>query len=686
MKKTSKKSSKSKDFANYEILSGFRDTIVSSIFVAVCGVLAVLFGKNTKFDISDFGFIMIACAVLLIVYGLVTLRIRRKRFYIYMQSYSFCVEQVTKTAVQSFVHPIVVISTDGEVRWCNDIFLDMIGRDAGYGEYLQDIFSDFTFNKYAESTVNVIDYYEYNNRHYQVNGRAVNTEVGGRAGEVLVGLYFVDVTELTQLVKQCEDKEIVESLVVIDNYDEVFKETPNSNHGALMGEIEKRVNAWVAMGNGVSRRYEREKFIVFFQNKDYRDIIEKDKYKVLNEIRNINLENKIPVTLSIGTGLGGGTLEENDGMANLALEMALGRGGDQVVVKSPSAYKFYGAKSREVEKSTKVKARVMAHALRELIDQSANVMIMGHKNGDMDSLGAAIGLFQAVESRGVDTYIVVKKNVSNAKLLLSNFTNEPKYSNNIISGDKAMSLMDKQTLLIVVDTHRRSMVEYPEILSAAKSVVLIDHHRRAEDFIDNAVLTYHEPYASSTCEMVTEILQYIQDTPKISVREAEALYAGIFLDTKGFAFKTGVRTFEAAAYLRRMGADPINVRRLFKSGLDDSIRVSRIIADAKLYRNNIAIVVCNDKGKDLQVIVAKAADELLNIAGVEASFVIARTGSKIIISGRSLETINVQLILEQLGGGGHITIAGAQLEDVGMDFALQKLYEAIDEVLLDDDE
>lgn len=241
--------------------------------------------------------------------------------------------------------------------------------------------------------------------------------------------------------------------------------------------------------------------------------------------------------------------------------------------------------------------------------------------------------------------------------------------------------MDKQSLLIIVDTHRKSMVEYPDVLSAAKSVVLIDHHRRAEDFIDNAVLTYHEPYASSACEMVTEILQYIQDTPTLTLREAEALYAGIFLDTKGFTFKTGVRTFEAAAYLRRMGVDPINVRRLFKTELDDCLRLSKIIGSAKVYRDNIAIVVCEDSGKDLQVIVAKAADELLNIAGIEASFVIAKLGHKVIISGRSLESINVQLILERLGGGGHITIAGAQIDDADTEFALQRLKEAIDAVL-----
>ncbi len=669
---------KSKNFATREIMLGFRDSLISAVFIGFFGAVLLILGHLGKLDLTVFGVIMMLGGVFLLAVSVITMKYRRRRFYMYMQSYSFCIEQVTKAAVQSFVYPVVVITVKGEIRWCNDFFLDLIGRDADYGEYIQDILSDLSIDKYAESETNVSDEFEYEGRTYEVNGHAVRSNVGN---ETLVGLYFVDMTEVNELRRVCSEKEIVECLVVIDNYDEVLKETPNSNHGALMGEIEKQVNAWVSEGGGVSRRYEREKFIVFFHNKEYADIIEKEKYRVLNAVREINLENKIPVTLSIGTGRGGETLEENNKMANLALEMALGRGGDQVVVKSPGSYKFYGAKSREVEKSTKVKARVMAHALRELIDQSSNVMIMGHKNGDMDSLGASIGLFQAVRERGADTYIVLKKNVSNAKLLLSNFMSDPKYAGNIISGEKAASLMDKQSLLIIVDTHRKSMVEYPDVLSAAKSVVLIDHHRRAEDFIDNAVLTYHEPYASSACEMVTEILQYIQDTPTLTLREAEALYAGIFLDTKGFTFKTGVRTFEAAAYLRRMGVDPINVRRLFKTELDDCLRLSKIIGSAKVYRDNIAIVVCEDSGKDLQVIVAKAADELLNIAGIEASFVIAKLGHKVIISGRSLESINVQLILERLGGGGHITIAGAQIDDADTEFALQRLKEAIDAVL-----
>ncbi len=672
------KANNTKKFTVSEIKYSFLNNVICSFVVLVFSLLILALGKTESFDITVLGFVGLLCAIVILAYGTATAKLRKMQFYKYMQSYSFCMDAITRTSVETFVHPMTVINSEGEIMWSNQRFLKMIGRESHYGEYIQDLFNNLSISKYVESNVNVTDTFEYGGKSYIINGRSVSTD---SINDTLVALYFVDVTEINDIRQKFKDRQCVECLVVIDNYDEVVRETPSSNHGALIGEIERCVNSWVAMANGVSKRYEREKFIVFFHNKEYTEIIEKEKYKVLNEVRSINLENKIPVTLSIGTGYGGETLDECHKMASLALEMALGRGGDQVVVKSPTAYKFYGAKSREVEKSTKVKARVMAHALREAIDQASNVIIMGHKNGDMDCLGASIGLYQAVHSRNVDAYIALRRNTTNAKLLLDNFVSEPKYVNNIITGEKAMSLIDKQSLVIVVDTHRRSMVEFEELLNASKSIVLIDHHRRAEDFIDNAVLTYHEPYASSACEMVTEILQYVQDNPKIGIKEAEALYAGIFLDTKGFTFKTGVRTFEAAAYLRRMGVDPVNIRRLFKSDLKDCIRLSKVISNAKVYRDNIAIVECDDNGKDLQILVAKAADELLNIAGIEASFVIAKLGHKIIISGRSLESINVQLILERLGGGGHITIAGAQLSSQDMDIAVMQLQRAIDDVL-----
>ena len=669
------RATKAKRFAVSDVKIGFLSGAVCSIIVMVFGV-AVIFLGGTETQLLGFAGIAFGAGGL--IYGIFTVHIRNRRVYRFMQEYSFCADMVTRTALENFVHPIVVINDEGEIIWSNPVFLKLIDRESHYGEYIQDVFSDLSVDKYIESNAEVVDDFEYKGHSYVIHGRAiVNDEESIR----LAGLYFVDVTEMRMLKQQAEDRRTIQCLAIIDNYDEVIRGTPNSNHGSLMGEIERRINAWVAEGGGTVRRYEREKFIIFFRKKEYTEIIEKGKYKILAEIRSINLENKIPVTLSIGAGVGGETPDDNNKMAVLALDMALGRGGDQVVVKSPTSYKFYGAKTREVEKSTKVKARVVAHAMRELIDQSGRVIIMGHKNSDMDCLGAAIGLYQAIRSRGSDAYIALNRSKSNAKDLLKGFAEDPFYANNIISGEKAMTLLDKQALVIVVDTHRHSMVEFEELLDAARSVVLIDHHRRSEDFIDKAVLIYHEPYASSACEMVTEILQYIQDNPKIDKMAAEALYAGIYLDTKGFTFKTGVRTFEAAAYLRRLGVDPVKVRQLFKSDIKDSIKLSKTISGVNVYRDSMAIAICAEDGSEHQVIAAKAADELLNIAGIEASFVLVKVGHKIAISARSLESVNVQLIMEQLGGGGHITIAGAQISASDTDVAVEKLKAAIDEVL-----
>ncbi len=670
------KNNRVKKFTLSDVRTGF-------ICSSVCGITVMLFGaaliiRGGAFGMQLPGFFGVALGAAVLLYSIFTMHIRKKRVYKYMHEYSFCVDAVTRTAIENFVHPVAVINDEGEIIWSNDRFLRMIDRDSHYGEYIQDVFTGLAVDKYIESDAEAVDDFEFGGRSYVIHGRSIESADEGIS---LAGLYFVDVTEINELRQLAEDNRAIQCLAVIDNYDEVIKETPNSNHGALMGEIERRINAWVASGNGVVRRFERERFIIFFRSREYTEIIEKGKYSILADIRSINLENKIPVTLSIGTGIDGETFEENNNMSVLALDMALGRGGDQVVVKSPSAYKFYGAKSREVEKSTKVKARVVAHAMRKLIDDSSKVIIMGHKNSDMDSMGAAIGLCRAIRTRGGDAYIAVRRNSTNAAALLDGFEDNPEYDGRIIGGEKALNILDKNTLLIVVDTHRHSMVEFVDLLDAAKSVVLIDHHRRSEDFIDKAVLTYHEPYASSACEMVTEILQYIQDNPKIDVSEAEALYAGIFLDTKGFTFKTGVRTFEAAAYLRRLGVNPVSVQRLFKSDINESVMLSKIIGSVRVYREGIAIASSGVNGKEQQVIAAKAADELLNIAGIEASFVLARIGHKISISARSTETINVQLVMERLGGGGHITIAGAQLPTTDIERAEEMLKAAIDEVM-----
>ncbi len=608
---------------------------------------------------------------------------KKRRFLSQIEDMIFCVEETTKAAVLNFPSPMVVATVSGAIQWHNPQFENLLNRGEVVGEYIQDLFPNIQFTRLIEDEDPTPEEIIYKDHIYRVTGRAIRVNQRGIIN-TLVGLYFTDLTNIKNLQKLLDEKKIVVCNLAIDNYDEVIKSTPNNIHGTLIGEIEGCISRWVEKGNGIINRFERDKFTILFEAVDFESLL-KEKFTILSDIKKISLGNKITVTISIGIGRAGRSLQENESFARSSLDMALGRGGDQVVIKSVKGFQFYGAKSREVEKSTKVKARVIAHGLQDLAKDVSNVIIMGHRNGDADSLGASAGLFRIFTFLGCDTYIALERQHNNAIVVLNRLLECDEYKSKIINEDKAISIIDKNTLLIIVDTHSVGMVEYKELVKKAKKIVLIDHHRRCEDFIDDTILCYHEPYASSTGEMVTEILQYFDRDIPINKYEAEALYSGIYLDTKGFTFKTGARTFEAASYLRRIGVDPIDVRRLFRNDLSSYIKKAEIISNAKLYRENIAIASCNDMGVETQIIVAQAADELLNIKGVEAAFVLSVVGNRTIISGRSLDKINVQIILEKLGGGGHITIAGAQVKSNSISSAETSLKAAIDEVLFDEE-
>lgn len=646
------------------------------------GLITLFVGLLGKIDIVVLAVAEMIAGIVFGVYRWFNALKRRKDYALQLKNVAFCVENTAKTAVKSFPSPMVVTTVSGAVQWYNNKFEDLLGHGGIYGEYIQDIFPDIQFSRFVEDGNPTPVEMNYKDKNYVVSGRAVRTNQDGVIG-TMIGIYFTEVTLIKNLRKSIEDNKIVVAYLMIDNYDEVLKSTPAQSHGALLGEIERCINDWVEKGDGVKVKCEKDKFVIFFEAYKF-DIILKEKFSILNDVKVINHENRLPVTLSIGVGKNGESVNENEKFGSMALDMALGRGGDQAVVKTTLGYQFFGARSREIEKSTRVKVRVVAHALRDLADNSSNVIIMGHKNGDADSFGASVGLFRALRDRNINAFIAMNKNTCNVKLILDWLSKIKEYDERIINQDRAMALIDSKTLLIVVDTHRTSMVEYSEVLKHVKNIVLIDHHRRCEDFIENTVLTLHEPYASSSSEMVAEMLQYFSEKQNMEVAEAEAIYSGIYLDTKGFNFKTGVRTFEAASYLRKLGANPINIRRLFRNDLEMYIEKSRIISNAKVYRNNIAIAVSDYSGENTQLIVAQAADDLLDIKGIEAAFVLAVVEGKVIISGRSLDTVNVQVILEKLGGGGHITIAGAQLKNSSLGFAEQRLRMAIDEVLFDE--
>lgn len=668
-----------KDVTKHEFRIAARNYVIFSCILILCGVLTIIAAYMWEIHCFWLGLCEIIVGFFILAAGLYSIRERQFKFLEYLNQFSFCLENTTKTAVLNFPQAMVVTSVDGAILWYNSGFSKMVGRENLYDEYLQDCIKNFQISRFVEDEEPTPEDIVYKDKVYTVTGNTVRTNENGYMGS-LVCFYFIDKSEIIRQKQMFDEKRPVVCSLIMDNYDEVVKSTPSANHGALLGDIERCIYAWVGSGSGISRRFERDKFIIVFENAEFEKLMA-NKFTILSEVKKIDWENKIPVTVSLGIGRGGEDIKECDKMARAALEMALGRGGDQAVVKTPNGLTFYGAKSREVEKSTRVKARVMAHALRELVDQSSEVIIMGHRFGDMDSFGASVGMLRAILDRGKEAYIAVDKSKHNAVNIIQMFTGDENYSNRILSGERTQNVIGDNTLLIVVDTHRPSMVEFPKLLKQVNATVLIDHHRRNEDFIENAVLTYHEPYASSASEMVTELLQYMRDGQRLSVKEAEALYCGIYMDTKGFTFKTGVRTFDAASFLRKMGVDPVNIRRLFRNDIGFYIQKSKIISHAQVYHGIVAIAICEGIGRDAQVVVAQAADDLLNIAGIEASFVLAKVGNRIMISGRSLDSINVQVILEKLGGGGHITIAGAQLENHSLTVAEAKLKEAIDEVM-----
>lgn len=649
------------------------------IRLTVYGVLLAAFGIFLAVNRRPEAILELAASAAFVAFEFIHIQKSKAEFLNYVERLDFCLNVSTRGSLLNYPAPLVITDMSGKISWYNDRFKKVLNRGELFGLLIQEQLPELQISKLVENEDNARINLCIGDNNYEVWANIAKNGKNGTAGGLIV-LYFIDKTEEVKAINRRNDERVLECIVMIDNYDEVLKETPDANHGTLGGEIKQKINAWVALGDGVMREYERDKFIVFFSNKNFEKITQ-NKFSVLDEVRVINHENKIPVTLSIGVGKSDGDIAESDKYARLAIDMALGRGGDQVVIRDAANFTFFGAKTREVEKRTKVKARVVAHALRELIDHSDKVIIMGHKNSDLDSLGAAIGLFKAVKSRGKSAFIVADRERTSAKLLIEEFAKLPEYGDAFVTGEQSLNIFDRESLVVVVDVHRPGMVECPELLTHTSNVVLIDHHRRSEDFIEKAVLTYHEPYASSTCEMITEMLQYLQENGRLSPQEAEALYAGIFMDTKGFTFKTGVRTFEAASYLRRMGVNPVEVRRLFKTNLESYVARADIIRRARLYRGSIALSFLYDERPDMTVIAAQAADELLNISGVEASFVLVDTGGMIAISGRSLDSINVQVILEKLGGGGHITIAGAQLEDKTMEDAVETLKLAIDSVL-----
>ncbi|WP_352399473.1 DHH family phosphoesterase [Anaerotignum sp.] len=504
-------------------------------------------------------------------------------------------------------------------------------------------------------------------------------EENGAVGTVLT-MTMIDATQKNELVKQLEDQQPVLGMIFLDNYEEVVDNLDESRWPILSALIDRKLNQLAQDVDGVIRKLEKDRYLFLLKKGSLTQLKEK-KFDILNEIREISVGDHIPVTISMGIGIGGNSLDEAMQNAKAAIDLALGRGGDQVLIKEGENYLFYGGKAGEMGRNARIRARVKADALWELMGESSGILVMGHRNGDLDSMGSCMGICAIARAMDKRCHVVMDDVGVGIRRLWENIKAGGNYQNLTIKTPDALKMMDEKTLVIIVDTHRKTMVESPQVLEAAKRIVLFDHHRKSTDAIDQAVLVYHEAYASSTSELITEMIQHIGKKVKLTSIEADALLAGITVDTKNFCVKTGAITFEAAGFLRRNGADSIRVRLLFQNDMDAYKAKASAVKDAELYLGNIAISVCPANVENSTLTAAQAADDLMNVTGVKASFVCCKVGDTVYISARSFGEINVQRIMEKLGGGGHLTVSGGQLQGSTLDEAKEKIRCAIEEYL-----
>ena len=564
---------------------------------------------------------------------------------------------------------------DGAMIWANGAFKDLSGfREKMHKQNITDLMPDFTMDWLLAGKREYPTDVTVGGRRYRIYGNAIHADDPG--GTLLAALYFTDLTDLYQIRDEYVRSRPVVSIILIDNYEELTKNLTESATSNLNAQLNEAITAWAEDYHGLLRRMERNRYLLIFEKRDLQDAIN-NKFSILEQMHSVTNPSGVAASISFGLGVDGSTFEESYEFAALAVEMSLSRGGDQAVIKDRLNFNFYGGRSKEVDQRSKVRSRVMANSLMELIGKSGDVFIMGHKNADMDAVGAALGVVCLCRKQGRKAYIVLDQENNASERLIEEIQAVPEYEDIIVSGQDALLRCDRNSILIVVDTNRPDQVECRPLLEAISKVSVIDHHRRAADYISPVVVNFHEPYASSASELVTELLQYAVEKGDVLPIESKGLLAGIFLDTKSFNVRTGERTFEAAAFLRRLGADTIEVKKLLQSDFRNTVARYKIIQSATIYRDEIAIVAL-DHGVS-RPMAAQAADELLNITGFQASFVLYPDDQhRVVISARSIGEANVQVILEALGGGGNAATAGAQLKDSTVAEALERLKESID--------
>ena len=608
---------------------------------------------------------------------------------------SFATEygQIQRKLLRDLDLPYALLDDSGRVIWTNIAFETVTHQPKGYNKSITSLFPTITRDRLPDdSGVDEAQYeLEYEGSEYVARFRKISLKEMAEHSDIidaqeyngyLIAVYLYDETALHIALQEVDDQSLSVGMIYLDNYEEALESVEEVRRSLLIALIDRKINKYISGVDGICKKLEKDKYLVILRKKAIARLQE-TRFDILEEVKTVNIGNEMAVTISIGVGLDGLTYAQNYEFARNAIDLALGRGGDQAVIKTPESITYYGGKSQQVEKNTRVKARVKAHALREIITGKDQVLVMGHRMPDVDSFGAAVGIYRIAQTLGRKAHIVLNEATPAIAPMVELFKNNPEYEEDMIIGNaQAIEIASSNSVLVVVDVNKPSITECPELLRFCKSVVVLDHHRQGTETIENATLSYVEPYASSACEMVSEILQYTYDNIKIHSEEADCMYSGIMIDTNNFMTKTGVRTFEAAAFLRRNGADVTRVRKLFREDAMEYKAKADAVSQAEIYRQFFAISVCTAEDLPSPTIIgAQAANELLNIKGIKASFVLTDYQGKIYVSARSIDEVNVQIIMERMGGGGHMNTAACQMEGMGLIEAIGVLKGTIDTML-----
>ena len=668
----------------FEITNQVRKYIQTPIWLSLClvGAIPVLYvtaGKKAAY--VGIGLLAVYLVITAVLY-----RFQRVRLANELVSFAAQYGQVQHRLIQELVLPYALLDLRGGVLWMNDEFAGIAGKDLNFHKNIAGIFPEITNAKLPgrdpRTEVTVVKGENTYRAAMQklVMKELIDMENGDQDPEKnsVIAIYLFDETELSELIEDRDNNRIVCGMLCLDNYEEALESVDELRKSLLLALIERKINKYFTDVDGICRKTEKDKYFFIIRKKALDDL-EAKKFSILEDVKTVNVGNEISMTISIGIAFGSHYFIQNAEAARGAIELALGRGGDQVVVKEGYNTRYFGGKTESVEKYTRVKARVKAHALKEIISSKNEVFIMGHKIPDVDALGAAVGIYRCSRTIDKPAAIVMDNPPDSIRPMVEGFKSNPDYGEHMfISTREAKERINSGTVVVVVDTNKPNYTECEDLLRRTNAIVVLDHHRQGREVIQNAVLSYIEPYASSACEMVAEVVQYFDEALKIRPLEADAMYAGIMVDTSNFLTRTGVRTFEAAAYLRRNGADVTRIRKMFRDNMEDIQAKSRAIAEAEIFADCFAISECKSDGlKSPTVVAAQTANELLSVVGVKASFVLTEYNQMIYISARAIDEINVQLIMERLGGGGHLNIAGAQLPDTTMAEAMALLKKTI---------